>query len=225
MVLPAQTFDANAVIRSLIEEKCTGLHGVPTMFVAVLQQHRVLNGVKISLRTGIAAGASVPRALMEELRDAFGLSDLVVTYGMFHCTVLCCYQYCINWIYINVIYVVVGMTETSPASFMSSVDDPLEKKLLTVGRILPHTSAKVVDPDGHIVPRGTRGELCVSGYLLQKGYFNNPQKTNEVMIREDGVLWMYTGDEAVIGDDGYCAITGRIKDIIIRGMFFFFLTA
>lgn len=109
------------------------------------------------------------------------------------------------------------MTETSPASFMSSVDDPLDKKLQTVGKILPHTSAKVVDRSGKIVPRGVRGEICTAGYLLQKGYFNNPQKTAEVMIQEDGVLWMYTGDEGFIDEEGYCAITGRIKDMIIRG--------
>jgi len=110
------------------------------------------------------------------------------------------------------------MTETSPASFMTSCRDPLEKRLSTVGKILPHTSAKIIDPQGNVVPTGAKGELCVAGYLLQKGYWNNPEKTNEVMIRdEQGILWMHTGDEASFDKDGYCRITGRIKDIIIRG--------
>jgi non-ribosomal peptide synthetase component F len=110
------------------------------------------------------------------------------------------------------------MTETSPASFMSSVTDPLEKKLLTVGKIMPHTSAKIVDSSGNIVPVGARGELCVSGYLRQKRYFKNPRKSNEVMIADkNGIVWMHTGDEAMFDTEGYCQITGRIKDIIIRG--------
>lgn len=109
------------------------------------------------------------------------------------------------------------MTETSPASFNLRYDDPLHEKLTTVGKILPHTSAKVVDAGGNILPRGVRGELCVAGYLLQKGYYKNKVKTAEAMKEEDGVIWMYTGDEAVIQDNGYCSITGRIKDMIIRG--------
>lgn len=110
------------------------------------------------------------------------------------------------------------MTETSPASFMTFTTDPVEKRLSTVGTILPHTSAKVIDVNGQVVPRGVRGELCVAGYLLQKGYWQNPKKTAEVMIKDaDGVLWMHTGDEVVLDDEGYCKITGRIKEIIIRG--------
>jgi acyl-CoA synthetase (AMP-forming)/AMP-acid ligase II len=112
------------------------------------------------------------------------------------------------------------MTETSPASFMTATDDELEKRLETVGRILPHTSAKIIGLNGQIAPLGERGELCVSGYLLQKGYWNNKGKTDEAMRRDkNGVLWMHTGDEASFDADGYCRITGRIKDIIIRGMF------
>lgn len=111
------------------------------------------------------------------------------------------------------------MTETSPASFMTSWDDPLEKRLSTVGKILPHVSAKIIDKAGQTVPLGDKGELCVSGYLLQKGYLNNPEKTKEVMLYdENGVLWMHTGDEAAFDTEGYCKITGRIKDMIIRGL-------
>ena len=112
------------------------------------------------------------------------------------------------------------MTETSPASFMTSCHDPLERRLATVGKILPHTSAKIIDVEGNIVPMGARGELCVAGYLLQKGYWKNPDKTNEVMIRDEhGTLWMHTGDEAAFDEEGYCRITGRIKDMIIRGAY------
>lgn len=110
------------------------------------------------------------------------------------------------------------MTETSPASFMTELSDTKEQKLETVGKVFPHVSAKVVDAKNRILPRGSRGELCVSGYLLQQGYYKNPEKTAEAMIMdEDGTLWMHTGDEGSIDDEGYCRITGRIKDIIIRG--------
>jgi len=112
------------------------------------------------------------------------------------------------------------MTETSPASFMLDASDPLALKLVTVGRILPHTTAKIIDASGRVVPRGIRGEICVAGYLLQKGYYKNNVKTAEAMKEEDGRLWMYTGDEGSIDKDGYCSITGRIKDIIIRGIGF-----
>lgn len=110
------------------------------------------------------------------------------------------------------------MTETSPASFMTKSTDTLEQKLETVGQVFPHVAAKVVDASDRIVPLGTRGELCVAGWLLQKGYLKNPEKTNEIMIRDEhGVLWMHTGDEATMDSEGYCTITGRVKDIIIRG--------
>jgi acyl-CoA synthetase (AMP-forming)/AMP-acid ligase II len=112
------------------------------------------------------------------------------------------------------------MTETSPASFMTSTGDPIEKRLTTVGKILPHMRAKIIDANGDIVPTGSQGELCVAGFALQKGYWRNPEKTAEAMrTDENGVLWMHTGDEALFDDEGYCRITGRIKDIIIRGDF------
>lgn len=112
------------------------------------------------------------------------------------------------------------MTETSPASFMTSCHDHLERRLATVGRILPHTSAKIIDQEGKVVPLGSKGELCVAGYLLQKGYWKNQENTDKAMIKDnEGVLWMHTGDEASFDAEGFCIITGRIKDMIIRGWF------
>ncbi|RDW95257.1 hypothetical protein BP5796_01020 [Coleophoma crateriformis] len=191
LVLPSETFDAAAVLEAAAQENCTGLHGVPTMFIAELDHMQQQDFGKINLRTGIAAGSPVSLSLMARLQQIFGLPDLTITYGM---------------------------TETSPASFMTSVDDALQEKLSTVGRILPHTTAKVINDKDEIVPRGVPGELCVSGYNLQVGYFNDPQMTNEAMVRDkDGRLWMRTGDEVTLDERGYCRITGRIKDIIIRG--------
>ena len=110
------------------------------------------------------------------------------------------------------------MTETSPASFMTFTDDPIEKRLATVGKILPHTKAKIIDRNGRIVPVGSRGEILVAGFALQKGYWKNPAKTEEVMrTDEEGILWMHTGDEGMFDEEGYLSITGRIKDVIIRG--------
>ena len=113
------------------------------------------------------------------------------------------------------------MTEVSGASFITSVDDGIEEKLSSVGKVIPHTSAKVIDPDGQVVPCGVRGELCMSGFGVQKGYYTNPEKTNELMKRDqDGILWVHSGDEATLDKRGYCKITGRIKDMIIRGTHF-----
>lgn len=111
-----------------------------------------------------------------------------------------------------------GLTEASPTCFNATTDDSIHRRLTTVGRLLPHLSAKIVNRDGRIVPIGERGELCIAGYSLQKGYWMNEEKTNEAMRRDEhGTLWLHTGDEAVFVDDGYCTITGRFKDIIIRG--------
>ncbi|KAH8901418.1 acetyl-CoA synthetase-like protein [Thozetella sp. PMI_491] len=190
IIFPSEVFEAKLVIQSVLDEKCTALHGVPAMWVAELRLLRPEHDLS-NLRTGIAAGSGTPRPLMEDLRKKLNLREVTNTYGM---------------------------TETSPASFMTSCTDPLERRLSTVGKIMPHTTAKIIDPDGKIVPIGHRGELCVSGYLLQKGYWNNPEKTQEVMLRdEQGILWMHTGDEASFDDEGYCTITGRIKDMVIRG--------
>ncbi|KAH0280650.1 long-chain fatty-acid-CoA ligase, partial [Aureobasidium melanogenum] len=189
-VLPCPTFKADLVVDHLVAYSCTGLLGVPTMLISVLEEHEKRGSPPLVLRTGIAAGASVPRAVVERMRSKFGFQEFINVYGM---------------------------TETAPASFTTSMSDPLEKKLTTVGTILPHTGAKVVDQQGKVLRRGERGELCTSGYNLQKGYYKNEAKTAEAMRVEDGVTWMYTGDEAIIDEQGYCYITGRIKDIIIRG--------
>ncbi|PGH09908.1 hypothetical protein AJ80_07618 [Polytolypa hystricis UAMH7299] len=191
IIFAQRDFDAPAVCGMLIRERATVLHGVPTMFTAVLNELE-RSGRKITtLRKGIAAGTKIPPALLTELERKLGYEHIAITYGM---------------------------TETSPASFMTKVGDSTERKLETVGRIFPHATAKIVNTDNRIVPRGSRGEVCVAGWLVQQGYFRNPEKTAEVMIKDsDGILWMHTGDEGMIDDDGYLTITGRIKDMIIRG--------
>lgn len=191
IVYPSRDFDADAVSRSLVDERCNVLHGVPTMFNAIISSLD-RNGLKInSIKTGIAAGTKVPPTLLEQLREKLGFRSTAICYGM---------------------------TETSPSSFMTVPTDSLQRNLETVGRVLPHTTAKVVDKQGRIVPRGSRGEIAVAGYLVQQGYYNDPIKTAEALIPdENGRVFMYTGDEGFIDEDGYCTITGRIKDIIIRG--------
>ncbi|OAP55000.1 hypothetical protein AYL99_10700 [Fonsecaea erecta] len=191
VVFPCDQFDPDLVLDALNEEKCTALLGVPTMFIAEIEANKVKKYKISSVKTGLVAGSSVPPALVKQLDQEFGIKGMLIPYGM---------------------------TETSPVTFMTTFDDTEERRTKTVGRVLPHTMAKIVDRTGKIVPRGVRGELCVSGYALQKGYYNNPAKTAEAMKRdENGILWMYTGDECVIDEDGYCSVTGRIKDIIIRG--------
>ncbi|KIW36379.1 uncharacterized protein PV06_11372 [Exophiala oligosperma] len=191
IVYASRDFDADAVARTLVEEHCTILHGVPTMFDAIMSAVDK-HGFKINaVRNGIAAGTKVPPTLLEQLRQKLGFRHTAVCYGM---------------------------TETSPSSFMTVPSDPLKMNLETVGRVLPHTMAKIVDDCGRILPRGTRGEIAVSGYLLQQGYYRNPVKTAEVMIPdENGKVWMHTGDEGFFDENGYCTITGRLKDMIIRG--------
>ncbi|KAI0515106.1 acetyl-CoA synthetase-like protein [Xylaria bambusicola] len=190
VVFPRQFFDPLAVIHSVQREHCTALFGVPTMWVAFLQHLKPgwdFSGVK----TGISGGASVPRPLMEDIQKKLKVKDFVVLYGM---------------------------TETSPVAFITRRSDSVEKQLTTVGQVLPHTSAKIVDAEGQIVPIGQRGEVCFAGYLLQKGYWKDKEQTAKAMKRDQsGVLWMHSGDEGLLDEDGYCAITGRIKDIIIRG--------
>lgn len=193
IVFPSWNFDPEAVMNAVVKEKCTGLLGVPTMLVAVLQQYRQdqKRWGKVKLRTGIAAGSLVPRYLMEQLQKEFGMPELINIYGM---------------------------TEVSGASFITAVDDALEDKLVTVGTVIPHTRAKVIDLQGKIVPCGTRGELCIAGFGVQKGYYQNIAKTNELMVKdEEGIVWVHSGDEATLDNRGYARITGRIKDMIIRG--------
>lgn len=195
IVYPAEVFDPPATLRCIINEQCTAVHGVPAMFdsLLALPEAKDLKAADLRLRTGIIAGAPVPRYLMELLVSKLGMTEFTSSYGL---------------------------TEASPTCFNAFTDDPIHTRLTTVGTLMPHAMAKIVDRDGQIVPVGTRGELCIGGYQLQAGYWNNSEKTNEVMMRdESGVLWLHTGDEAVFDDRGYCSITGRFKDIIIRGEF------
>ena len=196
IVFPTEAFNPMAALQAVQEEKGTALYGVPTMFLAELE---LINDEAIPyegfqhLRTGIAAGSSIPAELMRKLHKTLNLTELTICYGM---------------------------TETSPVSAMTTTDDPIEKRINTVGRLLPHVEAKVVDPFDHnkVLDIGQRGELAVSGYLVMKEYWGQPEKTAEVMLTdESGKLWMHTGDEASIDQDGYVSITGRIKDLIIRG--------
>ncbi|GKZ33411.1 acyl-CoA synthetase member 2 mitochondrial [Aspergillus brasiliensis] len=196
IVFPTEAFNAKAALRAVQEEKCTALYGVPTMFLEelnLLDEGEIPNEGFHYLRTGIAAGSSIPAELMKRLHKVLNLTELTICYGM---------------------------TETSPVSAMTTTDDPIDKRINTVGKLLPHVEAKVVSLQDHnkILPINTRGELAVSGYLLMKEYWNDPVKTAEVMIADkDGKVWMHTGDEASMSPDGYITITGRVKDLIIRG--------
>lgn len=192
IVYPSETFDARACLNAITDERCTAIHGVPAMFDTIFSLSRPADfNFKHRLRTGIIAGAPVPQHLMELMVQEFGMVEFTSSYGL---------------------------TEASPTCFNAFFSDSVTRKLTTVGTLMPYAHAKIVDRSGHIVPVGTRGELCIAGYQLQKGYWNNPTKTDEVMIRdEDGVLWLHTGDEAILWEDGTCSITGRFKDIIIRG--------
>lgn len=185
-------FDPEKVVDAILDEGATAVLGVPTMFLAELEIFKRRSTRPTTVRTGLAAGSSVPQTLMNRIRDEMGCDGMLIAYGM---------------------------TETSPVTFITALDDPMDMRLRSLGRVLPHTGAKVVDPQTHqILPRGSRGELCTSGYALQREYYENKAKTEEVMIRDaDGVLWMHTGDECFIDEQGYCFITGRLKDIIIRG--------
>ena len=194
IVYPAEIFDAPATLKAIVDERCTAVHGVPAMFdsILALPEAKDLKAADLRLRTGIIAGAPVPRYLMELLVSKLGMTEFTSSYGL---------------------------TEASPTCFNAHTDDPIDVRLTTVGTLMPHAHAKIVDRDGQIVPIGTKGELCIGGYQLQAGYWNNSEKTNEVMMRdESGMLWLHTGDEAVFNEQGYCSITGRFKDIIIRGM-------
>ncbi|KAL1966032.1 hypothetical protein VTN77DRAFT_4972 [Rasamsonia byssochlamydoides] len=193
IIFPSAHFNAKQTLDAVVAEKATALLGVPTMFIAELEVMDTEPGkYQINtLRTGLAAGSPVPAPLMHQLREKMRVQGMLIAYGM---------------------------TETSPVTFITSLDDPPEKMAKTLGRVLPHTSAKVIDKHGNIVPRGQRGEICTSGFALQTGYWKDEEKTKEAMRRdENGTLWMHTGDEGFIDEEGYGHITGRIKDLIIRG--------
>lgn len=170
IVFPAESFNAKAALQAVQEEKCTALYGVPTMFLeelGLIQSGEVSHEGFQHLRTGIAAGSTIPAELMKRLHKVLNLTELTICYGM---------------------------TETSPVSAMTTTDDPIDKRVNTVGRLMPHVEAKVVDPadKSKILPIGTRGELAVSGYLLMKGYWDDADKTAEVMIPDaDGKVWMH----------------------------------
>jgi fatty-acyl-CoA synthase len=187
MVYPGEGFDPLATLQTIEKEKCTALYGVPTMFIAELDHADFARFNLKSLRTGIMAGAPCPIEVMKRVNNEMSMGEVTIAYGM---------------------------TETSPVSFQSSTDDPLERRVSTVGRIHPHVEVKVVDLEGRVVPRGERGELCTRGYSVMLGYWDEPEKTRDVL---DANGWMHTGDIAIIDAEGYCNIVGRIKDMVIRG--------
>jgi len=187
MVYPSEAFDPLATLETIAAERCTAVYGVPTMFIAEMDHPDFAKFDLTSLRTGMMAGSPCP---IEVMKRAFSLMHL--------------YEVAIGY----------GMTETSPASFASATDDPIKRRVSTVGRILPHVEAKVVDAEGRIVPRGTAGELSTRGYLVMLGNWDDEEKTREAI---DAAGWMHTGDLATIDEEGYCNIVGRIKDMVIRG--------
>ncbi len=187
MVYPGESFDPLAVLETVQAERCTGLYGVPTMFIAELDHAEFGRFELSSLRTGIMAGSPCPIEVMKRVVSEMHMAEVTICYGM---------------------------TETSPVSFQTSADDPLERRVGTVGRIHPHVEVKIVDGDGRIVPPGTPGELCTRGYSVMRGYWGDPEKTAEAI---DAGRWMHTGDLATLDEEGYCNIVGRIKDMVIRG--------
>lgn len=187
MVFPSAGFDAAAVLRAVEAERCTVLHGVPTMFIAALDVPDFAEHDLSSLRTGIMAGAPCPVELMKRVMGEMNLDQITIAYGM---------------------------TETGPVSTQTSVDDPIERRVETVGRVLPHTEIKIVDDSGRIIPRGAVGELLTRGYCVMPKYWNDPERTASAI---DEARWIASGDLATVDDEGYFRIVGRIKDMLIRG--------
>ncbi|MEK6442906.1 AMP-binding protein [Pseudonocardia sp. T1-2H] len=188
MVIPAPGFDPKATLDAVAKERCTSLYGVPTMFIAELNHPDFESYDLASLRTGIMAGSPCPVEVMKQVVSRMGMEEVTICYGM---------------------------TETSPVSMQTRADDSLELRVSTVGRVHPHLEIKIVDPDtGLTMPRGEPGELCTRGYSVMLGYWDEPEKTAEAI---DAARWMHTGDLGVMDADGYVNITGRIKDMVIRG--------
>ncbi|WP_024890575.1 AMP-binding protein [Luteimonas huabeiensis] len=187
MVVPGEGFDPQATLRTVQAERCTALHGVPTMFIAMLGLPDFDAYDLSSLRTGIMAGSPCPVDVMKRVVSRMHMSEVTIAYGM---------------------------TETSPVSFQTTPDDPLDRRVDSVGRIHPHVEAKLVDADGRTVAPGETGELWTRGYSVMRGYWGEPQRTAEVL---DADGWMRTGDLATLDADGYCRIVGRLKDMLIRG--------
>jgi fatty-acyl-CoA synthase len=187
MVFPAPAFEPGAVLEAVHTYRCTALYGVPTMFIAELDHPAFARFDLRSLRTGIMAGASCPVELMKRVVSQMNLREVTIAYGM---------------------------TETSPVSFQSRWDDPIERRVGTVGTIHPHLEVKIVDAEGRTVPRGMHGELLTRGYSVMRGYWDEPELTRQAI---DEGRWMHTGDLAMLDEQGYCNIVGRVKDLIIRG--------
>ena len=187
MVYPGEGFDPLAVLQTVAEQRCTGLYGVPTMFIAEMDHPEFAGFDLSSLRTGIMAGSPCPIEVMRRVISGMHLRDITIAYGM---------------------------TETSPVSFQTTLEDSLERRVATVGRVHPHLEVKIIDAEGRVVPRGTRGELCTRGYSVMRGYWNDAERTAQAV---DPAGWMHTGDLAIIDEDGYGSIVGRIKDMVIRG--------
>jgi fatty-acyl-CoA synthase len=186
-VLSGDGFDPLAVLQTVASERCTALHGVPTMFIAELQHPRFAEFDLSSLRTGIMAGSPCPIAVMRRVVAEMHMPEVTICYGM---------------------------TETSPVSFQSRHDDPLDRRVATVGRVHPHVQVKIIDTGGRVTPRGTPGEILTRGYSVMRGYWDEAERTRDVI---DAGGWMHTGDLGIIDELGYCNIVGRVKDMIIRG--------
>lgn len=186
IVLPGEAFEPAQTLRAVSEAQATALYGVPTMFIAMLEEADREAYDLSSLRTGVMAGSNCPIEVMQRVIDEMGMDEVTICYGM---------------------------TETSPVSFQSFVDDPIEKRVTTIGRIHPHLEVKIVGEDGEILPVGQSGELCTRGYSVMLGYWDDEEKTRECIV--DG--WVHTGDLASLDEDGFCQIVGRLKDMIIRG--------
>jgi len=188
MVIPGEAFDPEVVLQTVENEKCTSLYGVPTMFIAELDQPNFKKYNYSTLRTGIMAGSPCPVEVMKKVQSQMNMAEVTICYGM---------------------------TETSPVSTQSHTDDELEKRVSTVGRVHPHQEIKIIDPNTQqILPRGEQGELCTRGYSVMLGYWNSEDSTREVI---DAAGWMHTGDLAIMDEEGYINIVGRIKDVIVRG--------
>jgi len=187
MIYASEGYEPLAVLKTVQSEKCTALHGVPTMFIAELEHPDFDKYDFSTLRTGLLAGSPCPIEVMKKVIGRMHMREVGIGYGM---------------------------TETSPVSFQTAMDDPLERRVSTVGRVQPHLEVKIVDENGEITERGQPGELCTRGYSVMIGYWDDPEKTAEAVDAEG---WMHTGDLATIDDEGYCNIVGRIKDMVIRG--------
>jgi fatty-acyl-CoA synthase len=188
MIIPGPGFDPKATLHAVAAERCTALYGVPTMFIAELNDPSFDEHDLTSLRTGIMAGSPCPVEVMKQVVNRMGMTEVTICYGM---------------------------TETSPVSTQTRADDSLDRRVSTVGRVHQHVEIKIIDPEsGLTLPRGEPGELCTRGYSVMLGYWNQPDKTAEAI---DAARWMHTGDIGIMDDEGYVNITGRIKDLVIRG--------